>query len=95
MHWKNQLRQLEQLQEWDFAIDLMRQVIDEKLDELDAYLSMNYLLMNLLVEEKHDETKHDYYENLLERYFTELYTKFSTNAEYLFYTGKISCITAE
>ncbi len=87
MNWKEQLKKLEQSKEWDFAIKLMESVIEDNPDNLDAYLSMNYLLMNLLVEEKHDESKHSYYENLLKKYFNESYKKFSDNAEYLFFTG--------
>ncbi|HZW61447.1 MAG TPA: hypothetical protein VFF04_04420 [Candidatus Babeliales bacterium] len=87
MNWKEQLKILEQHKEWDLAIDLMKNVITENPNNVDAYLYMNYLLMNLLVEEDHDESKHDYYETLLKHYFEESYTKFSDNAEYLFYTG--------
>jgi len=55
--------------------------------QLDAYIFINYLLMNLLVEENHDESKHDYYELLTKKYFDESYEKFSDNAEYLFFTA--------
>lgn len=87
MNWKEQLKILEQTKEWDFAIDLMQQVTLENSDNLDAYLSINYLLVNLLVEEDCDNNKQDYYEELAKRYFNESYAKFSHNPEYLFYTG--------
>jgi len=89
MDWKKQLKQLEDAKCWDPAIELMQKVIAENPDNLDAYLAMNYLLMNLLVEEDHDATfKHDYYAALTKKYFDESYAKFSDNPEYLYYTGR-------
>ena len=57
---------------------------------MDAYLSMCYLLMNLLVEEDYNQSKHDFYANLCKKYFDESYARFHDNAEYLFYIGKIA-----
>lgn len=87
MNWKNQLKTLEQKKDWNAAILFMEQVILENANDMNAYISMNYLLMNLLVEEDYDEAKHDYYVKLLKHYFTQSYAKFSWNAEYLFFTG--------
>ena len=88
MDWKNQLRYLEQKKDWDAAISFMQKVIDENPNDMSAYININYLLMNLLVEEDYNETKHDYYAALLKHYFTESYTKFAENAEYLFFTSR-------
>ena len=69
MNWKSQLEQLEQNKFWDFAIELMQKVIVENPNNVDAAIQMNYLLMNLLVEEDHDESKHEHYEQLTMKYF--------------------------
>ena len=78
MNWKEKLRRLEKTKQWDRAIEFMETVIRKNPDDVDAYIYMNYLLMNLLVEEKHDESKHDYYEFLAKKYFDESYAKFCT-----------------
>lgn len=51
---------------------------------------MNYLLMDILVNEMYDNSKHDYYANLLKKHFLESYRRFSNNSEYLFYIGFIA-----
>lgn len=88
MNWKEKLRILEQNKDWDSAIEFMQKIIAENQNNIDAYLSINYLLMNLLVEEDHDESKHNYYENLCKYYFNESYKRFSNNPEYLYFTAK-------
>jgi hypothetical protein len=87
MNWRNQLAIFEKNKQWDNAIQLMQKVIVEEPSNMDAYLYTNFLLMNLLVEENYDENKHDYYANLLLKYFQESYPKFSENPEYLFFTA--------
>ena len=71
----------------------MQDTISENDSNVDAYLSMNYLLMNILVEEQYDPNDHDYYAGLLKKYFIESYAKFSNNPEYLFYIGQIACLS--
>jgi len=93
MNWKEQLSKLEQGKDWKSAIALMQETINQNSNSMDAYLSMNYLLMNLLVEEQYDPNDHDYYAGLLKKYFIESYAKFSNNPEYLFYIGQIACIS--
>lgn len=88
MNWKIQLALFEQNKEWDAAIEFMQQVIRENPNDMDAYLLMNYLLMNLLVEEDYDKSKDQYYTTLIKWYFDESYSKFSENAEYLYLTAK-------
>ncbi|HAR72097.1 MAG TPA: hypothetical protein DCR77_01620 [Flavobacteriaceae bacterium] len=93
MNWKEQLLKFEQSKDWKSAIALMQETINQNSSNVDAYLSMNYLLMNLLVEEQYDPNDHDYYAWLLKKYFIESYAKFSDNPEYLFYIGRIACIS--
>ncbi|GAA4789613.1 hypothetical protein GCM10023231_17020 [Olivibacter ginsenosidimutans] len=93
MDWKEQLSKLEQSKDWKSAIALIQETINQNSSSIDAYLSMNYLLMNLLVEEQYDPNGHDYYAGLLKKYFIESYAKFSNNPEYLFYIGQIACIS--
>ena len=93
MYWKEKLQELENKKEWDTAIKLMQKVIEDNPNNLDAYLSMNYLLMNLLVEENYNFSMHDYYEELLKKCFVDSYAKFSDNPEYLFYMSIIAEIS--
>lgn len=93
MNWKEHLSESEQKKDWKSAIALMQETINQNSSSIDAYLSMNYLLMNLLVEEQYDPNDHDNYTGLLQKYFTESYAKFSDNPEYLFYIGQIACIS--
>ena len=93
MSWKNQLKKLENKKEWDAAIQYIQNIIVENPNDLDAYLSINYLLMNLLVEEDYDRIKHDYYAALTKKYFDESYAKFSNNPEYLFYIARIAVMS--
>lgn len=93
MNWQEQLSKLEQDKNWKSAIALMQETINQNSNSMDAYLSMNYLLMNLLVEEQYDPNDHDYYAGLLKKYFIESYSKFSNNPEYLFYIGQIACMS--
>ena len=88
MDWKLQLLELEKQKKWDEAIELMQNVIKANPEDMDAYINMNYLLMNLLVEEDCDPSKQEDCETLLKWYFDESYTKFSNNAEYLYFMGR-------
>lgn len=88
MNWKAQLRVLENAKQWDAAIDFMKNIIKEHPNDMDAYIFMNYLLMNLVVEEDYDRSKQDNYIALIKWYFDESYAKFSDNPEYLYITAK-------
>lgn len=92
--WKEHLRTLEKAKKWDEAIEFMKGVIQKNPDDMDAYIFMNFLLMNLLVEEDYDKRKEKEYETLLKWYFDESYAKFSYNAEYLFFTA-ITAVMSE
>jgi tetratricopeptide (TPR) repeat protein len=93
MDWKNNLKQFEDKKKWDSAIELMENVIKDNPNSLEAYLNICYLLMNLLVEEDYDEKKHDYYAKLTKKYFDESHTKFTNNPEYLYFIGRIACMS--
>lgn len=93
MHWTKQLIALEQNKQWDEAIQFMESHLSNNPNDMDAYIAMNYLLMNLLVEEDYDETKTDYYEILIKHYFQESYAQFSHNPEYLYYTGRTAVMS--
>lgn len=93
MDWKEQLLKFEKSKDWRSAIDLLQTIISGNSSNIDAYLSMNYLLMNLLVEEDYNSDEFDYYARLLKKYFMESYAKFPQIPEYLFFIGKISCMS--
>jgi len=88
MSWKVKLRELEEYKQWDKAIEFMQGIIKENPNNKDAYIFMNYLLMNLLVEEEYDRSKKESYMNLTKWYFDESYAKFSEDPEFLYITGK-------
>ncbi len=93
MNWKEELARYEQNKKWDRAIEFMQGVIRENPNDMDAYLLMNYLLMNLLVEEDYDKAKYNNYVTLIKWYFNESYAKFSNNAEYLYLTAKTAVMS--
>lgn len=93
MHWKDSLEKLERHKQWDAAIEYMEHVIADNQSDMEAYLSITYVLMNLLAEEDYDVTKHDYYAMLAKKYFDESYEKFSNNPEYLFYIARIAAMS--
>lgn len=87
MNWKLLLNDLILKKKWDESIQLMKKVIAENPKDLEAYININYLLMNILVEEEYSAEQQVDYSNSLKKYFLESYSKFSNNPEYLFYTG--------
>ena len=87
MNWKYVLQKLEETNQWDEAIEFMEEVIRDHPNNVDAYLSMNYLLMNLIVEESYARDRHDYFAQKLEDYYFESSKKFLNNPEYLFFTA--------
>ena len=90
MNWKKYLLDLEHKERWDDAIEYMENIVETNPDDMDAYIYINFLLMNTLVEAdraSYDVENNDYYMELLLKYFNESYAKFSNNAEYLFCTA--------
>ncbi len=92
--WKQQLRKLEQNKKWDEGISLLQDVLAKNQNDLDAYICLNYLLINLLIEEDFDDSKHDFYARTAKQAFVDSFQKFHDNAEYLFFTA-ITCYIAE
>jgi hypothetical protein len=92
MSWKEELAYLEKTKQWDVAIDFMQKVIKEHPDDMDAYLCINFLLMDLLVEEEHDMSKDPNYITLSKWYFEQSYAKFSENPEFLYIAAKTASI---
>ncbi|MGB8467995.1 MAG: hypothetical protein WCE21_03235 [Candidatus Babeliales bacterium] len=96
MHWKEHLDRLEQEKQWDEAIAFMQQFIQENPNNMDAYMFMNYLIMNFIVEEDcdwNDQPTVKRYATLAKWYFDESYAKFSNNAEYLYITAKTAVMS--
>lgn len=91
--WKQTLKKLETEKKWGPAIELMQKIIGLEPNNMEAHLAINYLLMNLLVEEDYHKDKHNYYADLLLHHFIESYQIFYDNAEYLYYTGRIACMS--
>lgn len=87
MTWKQQLDKYEQNQDWDGAVALMQKVVNGDPSDLTAAIAFNYLVMNILVEEDYDMSKHDYFAGLLKENFVRSYARFHHKAEFLFYTG--------
>jgi len=87
MNWKKHLRELEKQKKWDEAITFMHEVIEENPDDKDAYIFMNYLLMNILGYEDCDDIQFKKYRTLTKFYFDMSYAKFSEDPEYLYITG--------
>ena len=90
--WKEKLENYHKLKDWNSGLTLMQNVITNNPDDLDAYLNVNYFLMNLLIEEEYDDKDQLFYAGLLKKYFLESYSKFSTEPEYLFFIGIIACL---
>lgn len=89
-NWKSELYELEKLHDWDAAIALMNGVLQEDSNSVDAYLSMAFLIMYFLGEERDYETaKFDSYILRLTNCYEESKLKFSKNPNYLYYMGFI------
>ncbi|MBI2774573.1 hypothetical protein HYX58_01060 [Candidatus Dependentiae bacterium] len=93
MNWKEKLKKLEFAKNWDAAIEFMQGAIREDPNNIDKYLFINYLLMNLSVEEEYDKSKQKYYKTLAKWYFDEAYSKFYENPEFLHLTAKTAVMS--
>ncbi|MES2619689.1 MAG: hypothetical protein V4615_02475 [Bacteroidota bacterium] len=95
MNWKTQFEEYEKSFgvhaeiDWKPAIALAQKVIENGSDDVEAYIRVIYLLHNIVVEEDYPESEHDHMAELLKQYFNESCKRFSENAEYLFFIGKI------
>ncbi len=88
MTWEIILKHLEDQKHWDAAIEFMQHTLEQYPDDMDAHMYMNFLLMNLLSKERYNRDKLKEYWNLTQDYFEESYSKFSNNAEFLFFMGQ-------
>ena len=91
MIWQKQLKEFEDRKEWKNAIQLLENTIEKLPVEVEAYVSIIYLLHNLLLEEeiKNYELTESELENLLLKYYQDSYSMFRNNAEYLYFIGSI------
>ncbi|MDR0559364.1 MAG: hypothetical protein LBG92_04295 [Prevotellaceae bacterium] len=58
--------------------------------DLDDYLQIIFQILDFLVEEEYSKEEHNFYIELLKKYFSESYFKFANNPEFLFYIGFIA-----
>jgi hypothetical protein len=93
MNWKEKLIEMEHCKDFKSAISYIQLVIDNNSDDVEAYIRSIYLLHNILVEEDYRDLDHDFIADLLKSLFVTSYDKFSNNAEYLFFIGKILYIS--
>ena len=89
MSWKENIIELEHNANWPQAVQLIQSIVKEYPNDVEAYIRAIYLLHNILVEKDYSESQHDFLASLLKAYFEISYQKFSGNAEYLFFVGKI------
>lgn len=92
MNWKKNLKNFEYQKEWDNAVALMKNVIRQQPEE-DAYLLFNFMLMNVLVEEEHNERQAKEYAILLLQYFKESREIFNESHSWNFYSGMTSVMS--
>lgn len=89
MNWQEQLKRFETNSEWDNAIELMKKTVADNSNDSWGYIQAIYLFHNILLEENYPEEKQNDLADLLKECFNQSKEKFSENAEYLFFIGKI------
>ncbi|MCD8042190.1 MAG: hypothetical protein LUH10_03925 [Tannerellaceae bacterium] len=93
--WKKELTKVESLfghhemRSWITILKMVQNFMNEYPDDVELNIRVIYLLHNILLEEGYPHEEHDLIADLLKRYFDESYERFSENAEYLFFIGKI------
>ena len=93
MNYQKKLLNLEHKKLWDTAIKYLTNELDKERSNEDLYLSLNYLLMNILVEEEYTDEQHDRYATLLAHYFQEGMQKFSDSTSYNYYSAIIAAMS--
>lgn len=93
-NWKTTLISLEHAKQWDKAITFLQGVIEQHPNDVDAAICMNYLMMNLLLEEQYDESKSNHYQDIAVKHFYTSYKKFNNDPGYLFCAGWMSTAMA-
>jgi len=95
MNWKEQVSEIEshfgfhEQRDWTPDIEFIRNLVDKYPNNVEVYIRAIYAIHNILLEENYPDEKIDEWTALLQKYFNESYHKFSENAEYLFFVGKI------
>ncbi|MCL2414576.1 MAG: hypothetical protein FWC94_04910 [Bacteroidales bacterium] len=95
MNWKEQLSEIEshlgfhEQRDWTPDIEFIRNLVEKHPDNVEVCIRAIYATHNILLEEDYPIEKSDRWTELLQKYFNESYHKFSENAEYLFFVGKI------
>ncbi|PGH38929.1 MAG: hypothetical protein CRN43_12180 [Candidatus Nephrothrix sp. EaCA] len=95
MNWKEHLSEVEKdfgfhkEKDWEPAIDLIQQLLSEQPDDVELDIRALYILHNILLEEEYSDKEQNEMINLLPQLFNQSKRKFSENAEYLFFIGKI------
>lgn len=95
MNWKEQLSEIEKEFgfhkeiDWQPSIDFVTGLLAEYPNDVELNVRAVYLLHNILVEEEYSDEEESGMVELLQKWFTQSKEKFSDNAEYLFFIGKI------
>ena len=86
--WRLELKKLAKAERWHDIIILMEQVIQKNSDDMWAYISFIYVLMDIIVEPHEGiEYGQEPYKTLAEEYFKKSYPRFCQNPEYLYCTA--------
>lgn len=95
MNWREQIKDIEKdfgfhkERNWRLAIDLVDRLLKRYPSNVELNIRGIYILHNILLEEKTPDKERDRMTDLLQKWFNQSNEKFSDNAEYLFFIGKI------
>ena len=95
MNWQEKLSKIEKdfgfhkEINWKPAIDLVNELLTKYPNDVELNIRAVYLLHNILVEEEYSDKEESRMIELLQKWFIQSKEKFSENAEYLFFMGKI------
>ena len=95
MDWKAELINIEksfgshQKHSWRADMRIIRHLSNGNKNDVELSIRVIYLLHNALTEEDYLEVEHGELSALLQKAFNKSFKKFSNNAEYLFFIGKI------
>ncbi|HHG84317.1 MAG TPA: hypothetical protein ENJ82_06165 [Bacteroidetes bacterium] len=95
MSWKEQLSEIEKEFgfhkeiDWQPSIDFVNELLTEYPNDVELNVRAVYFLHNILVEEEYPDEEESGMVELFQKWFSTSKEKFSNNAEYLFFIGKI------
>lgn len=92
--WKLEIIALIEDKKWQKLIDILQSNVTSSGNSLDVILNLDYVLIHILVEEDYNDYEEKVFTDLLRNTFTESYSKYSENDDYLFFTG-ITCHISE